>query len=157
MKKVSFLIVLGAFLGRIGLAAPQELPILEKESAKSALALYMLLDGPDVLTQFGVRQLLLDETQNTVLTCHSQEQRCTVSNPGFEQSFSSDYDLLLTLSGAAAKKLYRNLPELRNATGEYHHSLGYSGKYGSDVVSCSITKAGQECQIYRSYCYQPGC
>ena len=157
MTKSTILIALGIVTGNFAVAGNSDLSIFENESAKSAVALYQLMDGPDVLTQFGVRQLLLDEGQNTVLTCNSHEQKCTVSNATFQQSFSSDFDSLLSLSGSAAKKLYRNLPELRNATGEYHHTLEYSGKYGSDMISCSVTKAGQECQIYRSYCYQPGC
>ena len=92
-----------------------------------------------------------------VLTCNSQEERCTVSNPSFEQNFSSDYDTLLTVKGDAAQTLYRNLPSLRNAMGETSVHLGYSGQYGSDMIHCSITKAGKQCEIYRTYCYQPGC
>ena len=150
-------IALGIVAANQGWANSREISILEKESAKSANALYALLEGPGVLTQFGTRQLLLDPATNMVLTCNSREERCTVSNPDFEQSFSSDFDTLLTLKGEAAETLYRNLSSLKNIRGEFQQHLGYSGQYGADQVSCSHTKSGKECQIIRTYCYQPGC
>jgi hypothetical protein len=152
-----FLIAFGILAANQVSAANQDVTIFEKESAKAANALYALLEGPGVVTQFGTRQLMLDSASNMVLTCNSQEERCTVSNPSFEQNFSSDFDTLLTVKGEAAQNLYRNLPSLRNAMGEYRENLGYSGRYGADYVHCSTTKAGKECEIYRTYCYQPGC
>ncbi len=131
--------------------------LLEGESAKSADQFHAILNGPHVETSGTIKTLVLDSESGMQLSCDSGISECSLSNSGFVQTGSYDFDQLMVIRGMAARKLFDAIysPE-KTANGAFLH-LGHSGRYGTDVLDCKIGQGGDECQLIRTYCYYPGC
>jgi hypothetical protein len=153
------LIVLGFMMALVPQAfgSGDFLILLQGESGKSANEFHAILNGPNVET-FGTLKLLnLDPESGMQLSCDSTLSECSLTNSGFIQTESYDFDQLMVIRGAPAKKLFDAISSPEKTANRAFLHLGHSGRYGTDVLDCKIGQDGDECQLIRTYCYYPGC
>jgi hypothetical protein len=131
--------------------------LLQGESANSANQLHSILSGPGVESFGNIKTLLLDADRGMLLSCDIGISECSLTNTGFVQTESYDMDLLMLIRGSAARTLFNAISSKEKTQNRIFLHLGYSGRYGTDVLDCRTGQDGDECQLIRTYCYYPGC
>ena len=154
---IAGLIAFGLTLNSTGFASDDALVLLNGESSNSAFALHGLLSGAEVETHGSLKSITLDSQKGMNLSCDSERGECTLSHSGFIQTQSYDLDQLMIITGSAATKLFDAISDPTKSATRLNVTLGTSGRYGTDILDCKKEKTTAECQLFRSYCYYPGC